>query len=180
MGVNYNDLRKRLGECPAGSDGWSKFEQVGLEVLEAVLVPPLEPAMVQSRTLEGVERRDAVFPNRVRDSSSTWGILHADYKARLIPVEFKNYDKSGIGKDEVNQAGIYLRSPWGKLAMLCRNKEPKKSAYRQRNTIYNHSGKVILFVTLADLLEMLDILERGENPSDFVLDKVEEFLLQHD
>jgi hypothetical protein len=40
--------------------------------------------------------------------------------------------------------------------------------------------KLILFITTADLREMLDIKDRSEDPSDFIIDSVEDFYLQHD
>lgn len=176
-----NDLRRRLDACPAGAEGWSEFEKVGLAVLSFLFVPPLRPPIVQPRTLAGVERRDAVFPNRERDARSNWGLLFTDHQARMIAVEFKNYDATDIGSEEVNQTSNYLRPQWGKLAVLCCNKKPSESAYRRRNTIFSTDGsKLILFVTTEDLKEMLDMKDRGEDPSDFVVDMVEAFYLQHD
>jgi hypothetical protein len=175
-----NQLRQALKLCPPGQAGWATFERVAQETLDFLLVPPLQPSQPQVWTLQGVERRDAVFSNRERDTSTNWGLLHADHKARLILVEFKNYDRTEIGADEVDQASNYLREPWGKLAILCCNKLPNPSAHRRRNTIFSDSGKVILFLTTNDLLEMLDIKDRGEDPSGFIIDSVELFLLRHD
>jgi len=49
-----------------------------------------------------------------------------------------------------------------------------------RNTIYSEDGKVILFVTTEQLIEMLFIKERGEDPSDLIMDMIERFYLQHE
>jgi hypothetical protein len=178
--LTSNDLRRQLDSCPPGEGGWTEFERVGIRTLAHLFVPPLQPPLIQPRTLAGAERRDAVFPNRQRDPASNWGLLHADHGARMILTEFKNYDKSDIGPEEVAEASGHLRRAWGRLALICCSKRPTASAYRRRNTIYSEDKKLILFVTTADLREMLDTKDRGEDPSDFILDSIEDFYLQHD
>ncbi len=175
-----NDLRRQLDSCPPGETGWAQFERVGVRTLAHLFVPPLRPPRIQPRTLAGAERRDAVFPNRQRDPATNWGLLHAEHGARMILTEFKNYDKTDIGPQEVAETSGHLRHAWGRLALICCTKRPAASAYRRRNTIYSEEKKLILFVTTADLREMLDIKDRGEDPSDFILDSIEEFYLQHD
>ena len=178
--LTSNDLRRQLDSCAPGEAGWREFERVGVHALAHLFVPPLRPPHIQPRTLAGAERRDAVFANRQRDPASNWGLLHADHGARMILTEFKNYDKTDIGPAEVAETSGHLRHAWGRLAIICCSKRPTASAYRRRNTIYSEEKKLILFVTTADLREMLDIKDRGEDPSDFIIDSVEDFYLQHD
>jgi len=174
------ELRHRLDDCPAGIEGWRDFENVCLEILEWLFVPPLTRPFRQSKTYSGLDRRDAIFPNRVVDTSSTWGLLRHDLDARLVLVEFKNYLSEEIGKDETDQTRNYLKPTMGKLAIICSNKLPADSAHRRRNTIYSDEGKVILFLTTASLKEMLDMKDRGDDPSDFIIDSVEQFFIQHE
>lgn len=63
--------------------------------------------------------------------------------------------------------------------MVC-SKRPAGSAHSKRNSIYSEDGKVILFLSKEHLIEMLYIKERGEDPSDLIMDLVEEFYLQHE
>jgi hypothetical protein len=123
---------------------------------------------------------DAMFANRNFDLSSTWGQLHHELNARLILFEFKNYNSEEIDKDEVNQTLNYLNNPMGRLAILCCNKKPVESAHIRRNTIYSNHSIVILFILPEDLVEMISIKERGEDPADFIMDLVELFYSQHE
>jgi hypothetical protein len=173
-------IRRRLLACPAGLAGWREFEETALGALEYLFVPPLTKPIVQPRTYSGIDRRDAVFPNRNLDGGSHWTQLLRELNARMVLVEFKNYDTEGIGKDEVNQTRYYLTKPMGKLAILVTNKPPGDAAHVKRNTIFSQDGTVILFVTTDHLLEMLDIKERGEDPADLIMDAVERFYLQHE
>ncbi len=68
----------------------------------------------------------------------------------------------------------------GRLAVLCTNKAPEPQAHIKRNTIYSEDKTVILFITPAHLIEMLAIKERGEDPSDLIIDLLELFYIQHE
>jgi len=56
-----------------------------------------------------------VFPNRNFSSANNWAILLKELEARMVLVEFKNYDRDEIGKDETNQIRNYLTTPMGRL-----------------------------------------------------------------
>lgn len=175
-----DSLRRRLSEVPAGRNGWRQFEDICVEVLTFLFVPPLANPIIQPRTYSGSERRDAVFPNRDRHATGHWGNLLSELDARMIPFEFKNYDTADIGKDEVLQARSYLTRPMGRLAVIVGRKDPDKGAHIKRNTIFSNDQVVILFLTLKHLTEMLYRKERGEDPADVIMDEIELFYLQHE
>lgn len=180
MTQSFEAHRRALRECPLGRTGWKQFEDVCLDVLKFLFVPPLSGPHIQARSYSGIDRRDAVFPNRNHDEKNNWGILLRDLAARLILFEFKNYDQQEIGKDETNQTRNYLTKPMGRLAIIVATREPNNAAYVKRNSIFSEEGKVILFLTGSHLEEMLYMKERGEDPSDLVLDSVERFYIQHE
>ncbi len=180
-----NDLIRKLDACPLGSTGWNQFEEICTEILTYLFVPPLNQPQIQSRTLSGTNRRDAIFPNRnispSRDfNTRNWYHLFLELNARMILVEYKNYDNTDIGPDEVNQALNYLTVPMGRLGLLVCSKDPNEQARIRRNTIYSNDNKVILFINKENLKEMLAMKERNEDPSDFVMDLLELFYLQHE
>lgn len=173
-------LRDRLAACPPGHSGWRQFEDAALDTLCHLLVPPLTRPRVQQRSLSGIDRRDAVFPNRIDDTGKAWGLLRKDHDARYLLVEFKNYDSEDIGKDEVDQTRNYMTRALGRLAIVVCNKPPNESARRRRNIVFSEESKVILFLTTTHLREMLDMKDRGDDPTDLILDAIDEFLLQHE
>lgn len=174
------ELQRRLDACPAGLGGWKEFEEICVEVLQYLFVPPLNDPIVQPRSYSGIDRRDAVFPNRNMGAENNWGRLYQELQARMILFEFKNYDKEAIGKEEVNQTRNYLTEPMGRLGIICCNRLPNKAAHIKRNTIYSEDTKVILFMTIDHFKEMLYIKERDEDPSDLIMDMVERFYIQHE
>jgi hypothetical protein len=181
MRTRADEMLSRLSTCPVGANGWREFEDVCIELLTYLFVPPLQPPRIQARTHSGIDRRDAVFANRNFDAQSSWGLLLRELGARMILFEFKNYDHTEIGKEEVDQTRNYLTATMGRLAVLCCSKEPCEAARIRRNSIYSSDEKkVILFLTPDHLREMCFIRERGEDPADLIVDLVEEFYLQHE
>lgn len=178
--ISPDKLLERLDSCGNGAKHWNEFETICIEILGYLFVPPLQPARIQSRTLSGVERRDAIFPNRNTTPDINWGFLYKELNARMILFEFKNYSKTEIGHEEVNQVKDYLRKSWGKLAFLCSNKIPNQSANKIRNTIFSETQVVILFLQKNHLKEMVYIMQRGEDPSDLIMDLLDSFYLQHE
>ena len=174
------ELRRRLSECPAGISGWKQFEDACIDVLKFLFVPPLTEPLIQSRSYSGIDRRDAIFPNRNIELGNNWGHLYRELDARMILFEFKNYDKEEIGKEETNQTRNYMKKTMGRLGVLCCNRQPNNAAHIKRNSVFSEDGKLILFVTVEHLKEMILIKERGEDPSDLIMDLVEEFYVQHE
>lgn len=177
---NVSELINKLISCPPGSAGWKVFEDVCLDILRYLFIPPLSEPKIQARSYSGIDRRDAVFPNRNLDADNNWHLLWQELSARMVLFEFKNYDVTEIGKEEVDQTRNYLTEPMGRLAIMVCNRTPNEAAHIRRNTIYSAEKKVILFLTKEHLKEMLFIKERGEDPANLVVDLVEWFYLQHE
>jgi hypothetical protein len=183
--MSVNLLIQRLDACPQGSAGWSEFEEVCTDIFTYLFVPPLQPPKRQAKTLSGINRRDAIYPNRNHTANGdpntkNWHYLFGQLDAKLILLEYKNYDATDIGPEEVNCALNYLTNPMGRLAILVCSKEPNQQAKVRRNTVYTNDKKVILFVTKDHLKEMLAMKERGEDPSDLIVDLIDLFYIQHE
>jgi len=174
------DLLARLDSCPLGVKGWRLFEDLGVDVFKYLFVPPLAEPHIQARSFSGIDRRDAIFPNRNMTPDNFWGQLNIELNARMVLVEFKNYDAEELGKDEVDQTRNYLTKPLGRLAIICCRKSPEKDAFLRRNHVYTQEGKVILFLTEEMLREMIHMKERGDNPSRLIMEMIELFYIQHE
>lgn len=170
-------LRARLDAVPHGMAGWKQFEDVATQALRHLLVPPLADPIPQARSYSGIDRRDSIFPNRNHGESNHWGRLLHELEARMVLVEFKNYDREDVGKDEVNQTRNYLTKPMGRLALMVSTKEPNHAAHLKRNTVYSEDRKVIVFLNVEHVKEMLYMKERGEDPADLIMDAIERFYI---
>ena len=179
------DLAMALDACPVGMAGWRQFEKICTEILEYLFTPPLGKPIEQAHTYSGVNRRDVVFPNRMIEEGHTpaeknWHLLYKEHDSRLVLFEFKNYDATEIGHEEINQTANYLTKTIGRLGIVVGSKLPNDSAHHQRNTINTNDHKEILFLTKVHLKEMLDMKARGDEPSNLIVDLEELFYVQHE
>ncbi len=87
-----DELPKRLKICLSGKKVRRLFEDIRLEILTYVFVLPITKPKIQPRTYSGIDRQDAVFPNRHIDSDNSWGHLYKELGARMSLLEFKNFD----------------------------------------------------------------------------------------
>jgi hypothetical protein len=171
-------LRQRLKACPRGQAGWRDFEDICIDTLRYLFVPPLKEPKVQARTIFGTERRDAMFPNWVLDHASNWGMLREEFSAKIIVCEFKNYEAE-IGQEEAVQAGGYLHDHIGKLGFMICSKLPNQGAHAKRNIIYREDKKLVLFITVEHLVEMIAYRELGEDPSFVIMDLIDAFRMEY-
>ena len=174
-----NRLKNRLMDCPKGRKGWKDYESICIEILNYLFVPPLKHPKIQPRTESGLDIRDALYPNRC--DHPNWKVIRADYDAKYILFEFKNYGtedgSSEIDKTVVNQVRNYLKQTIGRIGIVCSRKDPTSSAIEARKQAYIDDKKVILFLNDQHLIEMLMRKYRKEDPSDIIMDLIDEFNL---
>jgi hypothetical protein len=99
-------LLNRLHEIPPGRDGWPAYKKFCEDLLNFLFVPPLNPAIAQSRDDRGANRRDYVLPNYAVDGGF-WQFMRAHYNAHYVVAEVKNLTRRP-GKQEILQVANYL------------------------------------------------------------------------
>lgn len=170
-------LIDRLSQCPFGRDHWRDYEKICIEILTKAFVPPLKPPREQARTLNGLERRDAVFS--LRRISDGWQGIRQEFEANFLLCEFKNYSDP-FGKDEVNQTRNYLRSTIGRIGIIFSRNGPDLGAKRMRNSIYAEEKKVILFFEDRHLVELLKLRSANQDPLELIQDAIDDFYLSYE
>jgi hypothetical protein len=168
-----------LSSCPPGREGWQDFEDICTQILTEVFVPPLKPPKRQPRTLNGLERRDALFSLRDADIDIGWAKIYRDFDSKFLLCEFKNYTDP-CTKDEVNQTRNYLKETIGRLGMVFSRKGANSNAYRMRNSIYSQDKKVILLFDDNHLIELLQLKSANQNPIDLIRDAIDDFYISYE
>jgi hypothetical protein len=174
-----SSLIQRLLNCPPGMKGWKDFEDICTEILTEVFVPPLKLPKRQPRTLNGLERRDALFSLRDADTDIGWAKICKDFDSRFLLCEFKNYTEP-CSKDEVNQTRNYLKETIGRLGIIFSRKGADCNAYRMQNSIYSQEKKVILLFDDKHLIELLELKAANQNPIDLIRDAIDDFYISYE
>lgn len=164
---------KRLKAVPPGKDHWRAFEEVCVEILSLVFSPELGPPDIQSRSDDGLDIIDAIYP--IRSSEHPWAFIRSEYGTRFVVCEFKNYTDS-IGQQQVESIAQYLWRPAKRtFGVLISRSTPSEAAFAARRRAWLETEKCIVFLSDEDLIEMLKSTEEDLDPFDLIDMQLEDF-----
>jgi hypothetical protein len=171
----HHELTARLRAVPPGRDGWRRYEDACIDILNYAFIPPLRVPRIQSRSEDGLDRRDAIYP--IGRGGPFWDGLKHQYSTRMIVVEFKNYTDA-IGQSEVESLQQYLlpkaRRSFG---IICSRTTPSESALKARRRAWMVSENIILFLSDDDLQKLVDIRSRDADPSHVLDELMDDFYI---
>jgi len=171
-----HELLQALDEIPGGRTGWAAYEKYCEGLLDFLFVPPLNPAIPQSRDAQQANRRDYILPNCSLDGGF-WQFMRSHYEAHFIVAEVKNLDGQ-VGKDEILQVANYLNHRGTGLftMILGRNGMSDTAAWTRREQWVQH-GKMIISLDDDDVRQMITTKLAGEDPAEMIRQKIEDFRL---
>jgi hypothetical protein len=170
-------LIKKLAQCKPGKDHWRRYEELMVEILSFLFVPALGRARTQVRTLDGLEIRDALLPNKADEGF--WLRMYQNWGAHFVLFEFKNL-KDGVGAAEVDQVRIYTqRKSIGRLAFVCGRFPPRDSAVDAARAAYQYSDLMVVLLHDALIQEMIRLKGSGQPPHLIVDDLIDEALISY-
>jgi len=168
------DYAARLGQIEAGKSDWRRFEVWSADILTDIFKPHLGPADRQTRSEDGLDIMDAIFP--IRGDAPPWSQVRSEFTTRFVVAEFKNY-VDPVGQKEVESIGQYL---WEKakrqFGVLVSRQDPSESARKQRRRLWLDQNKMVVFLTAGELIAMLEMREAGEEPFTVIDAQLEGFL----
>lgn len=168
-------LMEQLNCCERGKRDWRLFENIVVDILNELFVPPLMKPKIQGETSNKLHRRDALYPNYAENGF--WKIVDERYSAPFVLVECKN-ETEDIGPDSVYQVSRYLNSKTiGKFALLVSRTMPSSQAVVARREAYEQNGMIILFLYDFDLIQMLQHKRVGADASEYLRTQLNDFLL---
>jgi hypothetical protein len=170
------DFETQLKATEKGISGWREYEKMGVKILSFLLSPNVfTPPYAQSMTVDGRERRDAVF-RLTTGANPYWDRIQTLFGTMFIVVEFKNLRRAP-GRQDVRQLGDYLfvdaKRPFG---ILCSRKGPGDAARSARKKLWKEDRKLVIFLCDNDILEMLKLKALGQDPSKLIMLCIESFL----
>jgi hypothetical protein len=165
----------RLDDCPTGQRYFAEYEKLGIEIWEYVFSSALGKAKPQSRTLDGVQRRDVLFKNLRK--VTFWQRVAERYGADFIILDFKNY-KDPIESQVLFDVQKYANKALGRFIIIVSRAGAGKVSQAQIR-IFRDDEVVILVVSDQQMLEMIERKERGENPEDLLDDILDHILISY-
>lgn len=171
-----SELCKKLSNVPAGRDGWSMYEVLCQQILEYLFSTELSAWRRQQSMDEGAGRYDLVC--RIASSKGFWNFLTQHLNSRYAVFEFKNYS------DEIRQGQVLTTEKYlfanglRRFALIICRKGADPNAIRAAQGAMREEGKLILILDDQDICAMLHKRENGDDPSDYLFEKADDFLLE--
>jgi hypothetical protein len=169
------ELTAKIRALPCGRHDWREFERICTEILTYVFTPDLAAPDIQSRSDDGLDIIDAIFP--IRSHLPPWSLVRSEYRTRFVVAEFKNYCDP-IGQNQVESLAQYLWQPAQRFfGLLISRQPPSPSAIAQRRRKWLEEGKCIVFLDQEALVEMLLLKDSSGQPFDIIDAQLEDFFL---
>lgn len=169
-------LIDKLKILPSGKDNWKKYEELMVTILKYLFEGDLNGWESQYESENKLNRYDCVCS--IKKNTDFWSFVVEQLKSNYILLEFKNYT-SEIGQGEVLTTEKYLYdNAFRKIALIFSRKGANASALEMCNGAMRENGRLILVLSDDDIIEMLFREDRGDDPSDYLFDKVDKFLMK--
>lgn len=175
------ELIQRLNECKPGKKHSGEYEKICEEILRTLFeVNYFNKLRNQYKTKDEHFRMDLIGSLKINQTNEDsmhpfWQMLVQHYNSHFVVFEFKNYSK------EIDQNLIYITEKYlfdaalRNVAIIISRKGFSKSAKFAAEGCLKEHGKLILDITNEDLTKMLEL--RSDQAADYLLDKLEEFLM---
>lgn len=169
------DYENKLLFCKAGKKSAIDYENICSEIILYLFGNEFTLASKQHSTSDEMFRIDLICT--LKGSAAFWELLIRHYNSRFIVFEYKNYT------DKLSQNLIYVTEKYlfnaalRNVAIIISRKGFSENANAAANGCLKENGKLILELTDKDLIAMLKKKATGEEPSDYLLEKLETLLM---
>lgn len=171
--LTENGLVTELNKLPPGKGHWREYEDLCVKIINYLFLNPLAPPKIQSRTEDGLDIRDAIYP--IRSGNPHWDTLRNECRSRFVVSEFKNYtDPPGQREVESIQQYLYPKA-MRSFGILCSRQAANEPAHKQRRRAWVESEKLVVMLCDNDLIEMIQLKDSGEEPFEVIDAQLEEF-----
>lgn len=162
---------------PVGREHYREYEDFVRVTINYLFIGHLGEAKPQVRTEPGnesTEIRDLICQNRA--NKDFWKDLKEKYSCSEILIDAKN--KTKVSREDLRQVYCYLKPAiglWGFI--VCRSKPPEVIQAYNRTLFKNFVQKRgVLILSDNDLRRMIEIRMHGRDPSDYLHDRMSEFI----
>ncbi|MBQ3611285.1 MAG: hypothetical protein IJA01_03335 [Firmicutes bacterium] len=173
----YELYKKQLDECATGkNEGVDKqYEMICSHIIKELFEDQFSRMSEQYCTTDEMFRMDMVCS--LKGGTTFWDFLINFYRTKFVVFEFKNY------KDLISQNLIYISEKYlytpalRNVAFIISRKGFDKNAKKAAKGCLIEHGKLIIELKDEDLLCMLRLKDNGQEPSDYLMEKIEDILM---
>lgn len=178
--ISYNQYIQRLEDWRItieNRQNSNEFEKLCTEVLRVLFPDDLALWKEQQKSNDDLYRFDLVC--RIKDNITTgfWNLLENRFNSKYIIFEYKNYAKKITQKEiYTTEKYLYLKA-LRSVAFIISRKGADKNADIAIRGCLRENGKLIISLTIDDLIKMLNEKSKGFDPSEYLYEILDCMLL---
>lgn len=174
---DYADsLIKELKSCKPGKSWFRKYEEICFEALKYIFSDDLSLWKEQQKSNQDLFRFDLLCRIKEGNQRDFWSIVEKHFNSKYIIFEFKNH-REKITQKEIYTTEKYLYSKaLRSTGIIISQKGYDDNAYWASKGCLRENGKLIILLTSDDLIEMCRMKLKSNDPSNYLLDKLDELL----
>lgn len=173
-----NSLIKEIELCVAGREMSRTYEMLCHKLLENIFSEDLALWREQQNSNKELYRFDLLCRIKDGKQKTFWSILEEYFNSKYVIFEFKNY-KEPITQKEIYTTEKYLyEKALRSVGIIISAHGYAENAYWAAKGCLRENGKLIMLLETRDLIEMNKMKNDQEDPSDYLLDKLDNLLLE--
>ena len=176
---NYTEsLIREMDLCKAGRPMARKYEELCQKLLQNVFFDDLVLWKEQQNANGELQRFDLLCRIKDGNQKTFWSILERYFNSKYIVFEFKNYNDAVTQKEiYTTEKYLYSKALRSVGIMIAANGYEENARWAAKGCL-RENGKLILLLETKDLIEMNRLKEEQEDLSDYLQNKLDEFLLE--
>lgn len=177
--TNYTEsLINELRLCLPGRPMAGRYEKVCQLLLENIFSEDLALWKSQQRSNNDLYRFDLLCRIKDRNEKTFWSILEKFFNSKYIVFEFKNYSEEITQKEiYTTEKYLYAKALRSVGIIIAANGYNESARWAAKGSL-RENGKLIMLLDVEDLVKMNQMKMEQDDPTDFLLSKLDDLLLE--
>ena len=171
-----NSLIEEMNLCKAGGPLARTYEVLCHKLLENAFSEDLALWKEQQKSNNELYRFDLLCRIKDENQKTFWSILERYFKSKYVIFEFKNYNKPITQKKIYTTEKYLYAKALRSVGIIIAAHGYDENAYWAAKGCLRENGKLIILLDTDDLIEMNKLKQNSEDPSIFLLDKLDVML----
>lgn len=174
----FGGLRKDIHEWKGGKQSASAaYEKLCTRTLIRLFADDLSLWKEQARSNDDLFRFDLICKIKRDNHKDFWEMAERYFNSKYIIFEFKNYSGKVTQKEVYSTVRYLYTKAMRGIAILISPNGIDDHADKAIRGVIRDEGKLILSLTNDELIAMLEMKENGEDPADYLSDKLDALMI---
>lgn len=173
-----NSLIKEMKLCQAGRPMARTYEVLCHKLLENIFSEDLALWKKQQKSNKDLYKFDLLCRIKDGNQKTFWSIIERYFNSKYIIFEFKNYSEPITQKEIYTTEKYLFAKALRSVGIIIAQNGYDENAYWAAKGCLRENGKLLILLRTDDLINMNIMKEKQEDPSNYLLDKLDDILLE--